>query len=168
MIDGGFLWVKLCWALAMARGALLRGISWFMLVEWANGYLIFGGCAGQYWIKVWEGKRALARGTYIFWRGANFLIPLSPLELLLCALQALLSYTSCWTRARGCKWVSPMNVKSRYNTQRIKSIRLLLICNTRGCKWVSPSGLLNFIRSRGAQDGWYTPRVLRLLSLLLS
>ena len=30
MIDGGFLWVKRCWVLAMARGALLRGISWFM------------------------------------------------------------------------------------------------------------------------------------------
>ena len=29
MIDGGFLWVKRCWALAVARGLLDGGIPWF-------------------------------------------------------------------------------------------------------------------------------------------
>ena len=51
MIDGGFLWVKRCWALAVARGLLDGGIPWFtvsnVLENPVNSYLFWGAIQRQ-------------------------------------------------------------------------------------------------------------------------
>ena len=96
MIDGGFLWVKRCWALAMARGALLRGISWFMLHSGMSQRLLnFWGLRGAILNQSMRRKEGAHEGNLHILTRCQFLeIPLSPLIGLL-----LLLFDFAWLTA---------------------------------------------------------------------
>ena len=73
MIDGGFLWVKRCWVLAMARGHYYEeyhGSSQFV----SNGYFVLGGKYGS------KPEKEKGGNLHILTRGQFLEIAISPLK----------------------------------------------------------------------------------------